>query len=132
MRVRGAPAIAIVAALALAVELRSREFSSVEELKTFVERSLTHLCTSRPTAVNLFEVAGRLETLTRRQVASGADVPRIKEALLAEIEGMMDADVADNRAIGMYGAAAILKDLPRDAKVRVLTHCNAGRFASGA
>ena len=126
---RGAPAIAIVAALALAVELHKRDFSSVEELQTFVEQSLAHLRTSRPTAVNLFEAAERLETLLHRHAKhSGADAAGIKAALLAEIEAMMAADVSDNRAIGMYGAAAILTGLPAEAKVRVLTHCNTGRI----
>src|SRR5687767_1051883 len=58
MRVRGAPAIAIVAALGLATELfelvaAKRLSSAPAEVEAFILDKLGYLVTSRPTAVNL-------------------------------------------------------------------------------
>lgn len=62
MQVRGAPLIAIVAVLGLAVHLRAKmsTFSSVEETKEFLLNSMTYLRQSRPTAVNLFVATDEL------------------------------------------------------------------------
>ena len=49
---------------------------------------------------------------------------------LTTIETMLDKDIADNIAIGEYGAKEILKTVPNDAMVRVLTHCNTGSLAT--
>ena len=56
MQVRGAPLIAIVAALGLSVELhvRRESFGAVEDIVNFILKSADYLRTSRPTAVNLF------------------------------------------------------------------------------
>ena len=130
MRVRGAPAIAIVAALSLAVELHQKTFASAQEAAAFIKTSLDHLRTSRPTAVNLFEAANKLEKLSAAAAAAeGATALQVAEATLTEIEGMMAADIADNKAIGRHGAEAILAKAGRD-KVRVLTHCNTGSLAT--
>jgi eIF-2B alpha/beta/delta-like uncharacterized protein len=131
LQVRGAPAIAIVAALSIAVELKARTFTSVAELVTFIQASLAHLRTSRPTAVNLFEMATRLENLAGTlSAASDCTVESVLAGVLAEIEGMMAADIADNRAIGRYGAEAILRKVAVDTNVKVLTHCNTGSLAT--
>lgn len=42
---------------------------------------------------------------------------------------MLQKDIADNRAIGEYGASAILNDADKDV-VSVLTHCNTGSLAT--
>ncbi|EDQ92992.1 uncharacterized protein MONBRDRAFT_34861 [Monosiga brevicollis MX1] len=129
MRVRGAPAIAIVAALTIAVVMKRSTFATAAELAAFVRTSLEHLRTSRPTAVNLFEMAGRLEALLQEQPADCTEAA-LRQAVLSYIEGMMQADIADNQAIGKFGAEAILKDLSADVKVKVLTHCNTGSLAT--
>lgn len=43
---------------------------------------------------------------------------------------MMEKDIADNQAIGDFGAKAILAQQPGDNLVRVLTHCNTGSLAT--
>eukprot|EP00300_Choanocystis_sp_HF-7_P013371 c18271_g1_i4.p1 GENE.c18271_g1_i4~~c18271_g1_i4.p1 ORF type:complete len:245 (+),score=61.24 c18271_g1_i4:481-1215(+) len=45
-------------------------------------------------------------------------------------EGMYDKDVADNIAIGQAGGEAILQTTAPNAKVKILTHCNAGALAT--
>lgn len=132
MRVRGAPAIAIVAALSLAVELRQRTFASAQEAAAFVKERLAYLRTSRPTAVNLFEMAARFEAVADQAAAASADgaAAGVVNATVAAAEAMMAADIADNRAIGAHGAADILRGKAADQRVKVLTHCNTGSLAT--
>jgi len=130
MRTRGAPAIAIVAALALAVELENMKLSSIaEEVKVFIDEKLEYLITSRPTAVNLADAARKLskvvDAAATKTDASGSDV---KNAYIEAAEQMLVADVQDNEAIGRHGAEWILKNTEAGQKgqVSVLTHCNTG------
>lgn len=46
------------------------------------------------------------------------------------IEAMLEKDIADNKAIGDYGAQEILKNVSGDNFVRILTHCNTGSLAT--
>ncbi|THX97343.1 Methylthioribose-1-phosphate isomerase [Aureobasidium pullulans] len=137
MRTRGAPAIAIVAALGLAVELEliagKKELSSVaEEVEFFIKEKLEYLVTSRPTAVNLADAARKLQkivqTAAKAQSASGTSV---KDAYVQAAEQMLVDDVSDNKAIGEHGADWILKNAAggKD-QVSILTHCNTGSLAT--
>ena len=133
MNVRGAPAIAITAALALCVEATKKAKANSElpkdEAVTWLTAKLESLKTARPTAVNLSNDCDRLatfvaETASGELVTSGAQV---LEAYIVEAEKMMSNDISDNQAIGSYGADAIQQS---HRKVRVLTHCNTGSLAT--
>ena len=128
MRTRGAPAIAIVAALSLAVELTQTSISSVpDEVAVFIIEKLEYLVTSRPTAVNLADAARKLERIVAEaKKASGATGERVRDAYVEAAEKMMVDDVADNEGIGGHGAEWILKHRKSDGDVSVLTHCNTG------
>ncbi|KAG9670330.1 Methylthioribose-1-phosphate isomerase, partial [Aureobasidium melanogenum] len=137
MRTRGAPAIAIVAALGLAVELEliagKNELSkTAEEVEIFIKEKLEYLVTSRPTAVNLADAARKLQKIVqsaaRAQDASG---PSVKDAYVKAAEQMLVDDVSDNKAIGEHGADWILKNAAggKD-QVSILTHCNTGSLAT--
>lgn len=63
---RGAPAIAIVAALSLASELSQARPVSKLELSKLVLQRLDYLVTSRPTAVNLANMAAEFKALVER------------------------------------------------------------------
>lgn len=52
-QVRGAPAIAIVGCLSLAVELQKEKFEDKQNLRQEIEGKLNYLVSSRPTAVNM-------------------------------------------------------------------------------
>jgi len=133
MRTRGAPAIAIVAALGLAVELEliagKNELSKfAEEVEVFIKEKLEYLVTSRPTAVNLADAARKLEkivqTAAKEQDASGNSV---KDAYIKAAEQMLVDHVSDNKAIGEHGADWILKNgAGGKDQVSILTHCNTG------
>ena len=62
-QVRGAPAIAIVGCLSLAVEISKEEFEKKKTLRREVEGKLNYLISARPTAVNLKIAADELISL---------------------------------------------------------------------
>eukprot|EP00290_Baffinella_frigidus_P024307 CAMPEP_0180257730 /NCGR_PEP_ID=MMETSP0987-20121128/42011_1 /TAXON_ID=697907 /ORGANISM="non described non described, Strain CCMP2293" /LENGTH=363 /DNA_ID=CAMNT_0022227127 /DNA_START=58 /DNA_END=1150 /DNA_ORIENTATION=+ len=126
MQVRGAPAIAIAAALGLAVECSTKQGSftgSTDEAKAYLVDRLEYLKTSRPTAVNLFNDCDRLIAWVQTQSGDGKGV---LGAYMAEAEKMLAKDVSDNMAIGKAGGEAILAVAASKGRkqVKVLTHCN--------
>lgn len=54
----------------------------------------------------------------------------ISFSFLDATEAMLAKDIADNQAIGAFGAAAILDTVAGEQPVRVLTHCNTGSLAT--
>lgn len=130
MRTRGAPAIAIVAALALAVELTNMKLSpAAEEVQVFIIEKLHYLVTSRPTAVNLADAARKLSKITEQSAAKeGATADLVREAYVSAAEQMLIDDVSDNENIGRHGAEWIMKNASgaKDGPVSMLTHCNTG------
>lgn len=139
MRTRGAPAIAIVAALSLAVELQTTTISDkAEETAAFILEKLEYLVTSRPTAVNLGDAARKLEKITSSAAAKqGANGQAVRTAYVDAAAQMLIADVADNKGIGGHGADWIVKHSPPsvsnhgdDGRISILTHCNTGSLAT--
>jgi len=132
MQVRGAPLIAIVAALGLAVDVNTKrsEFKSSADAAKFLTQSMIHLRTSRPTAVNLFRATDALtELVNRLESAAGATSESVISGYIEAAEKMLADDVATNKAIGDYGAKRILEITGRDS-IRVLTICNTGSLAT--
>jgi methylthioribose-1-phosphate isomerase len=129
MKVRGAPAIAIVAALSLAVELHTKqnEFQSGSQVVAFIEEKLEYLKTSRPTAVNLFEAAGRLSHLV--QSIKSQSAAQVLNAYMEAAERMLESDINDNKNIGRRGCQFILEKAKQQG-IQVLTHCNTGSLAT--
>lgn len=60
---RGAPAIAIVGCLSLAVEIQPEVFNDKKVLRQEVEGKLNYLVSARPTAVNMKLAADELISL---------------------------------------------------------------------
>ena len=122
MVVRGAPAIGISAAYALALLARAER----SDAPTFL---VAHgiagrvLNEARPTAVNLAWAVARMSR--RAAEVAAADPDTRFGALLEEAESIHREDVDACRAMGALGA----KDVPDGATV--LTHCNAGALATG-
>lgn len=134
MKTRGAPAIAIVAALSLAVDVNTRfenkEFETVDQVVHFLLESLEYLKTSRPTAVNLFDAAAKLKQLIETTADSTTDPAVVVNAYLEAAEKMLVDDVRDNKNIGRYGAEYILKNAKDREHLSILTHCNTGSLAT--
>jgi methylthioribose-1-phosphate isomerase len=130
MQVRGAPAIAIVGCLSLAVELTNKEFRTLAELRIYVEEKLDYLVSARPTAINMGDAATKGKALINRLVKAGELEPEeAKLVLIEEFEGMLQKDIDVNKSIGHFGAEFILKQ-SKDKFVNVLTHCNTGSLAT--
>ena len=105
MTVRGAPAIGITAAYAMALALRAGEDP---------QKAALHIKTARPTAYDLFYAVDRIADAC----AAGEDVLRAADGYAEEI-------VEKCRAIGRHGAPLIADGM------KVMTHCNAGALATG-
>lgn len=122
LRVRGAPAIGIVAAMGLAAGLRPWREASREEFLREADRQLQLLGATRPTAVNLQWGLDQM-----RHAAWEGDAPAAE--LWARLRATADRLWADDRAmcqrIGDAGAALVSDG------ATVLTHCNAGALATG-
>ncbi|XP_008104502.1 methylthioribose-1-phosphate isomerase isoform X2 [Anolis carolinensis] len=132
MKVRGAPAIAIIGCLSLAVELHNKTTTeeSVDNLETFVLDSLSYLVSARPTAVNMAQAAQELGRIVRQEAKrEGSTVESLREKVICWAEAMLDQDLKDNRSIGDHGALHLLQQVGQD-KVIVLTHCNTGSLAT--
>lgn len=135
MNVRGAPLIALTAALGLVVDVTHQNFASNSTSSTagvaseFLLSKMEYLRTSRPTAVNLFKAMDALGDIVREAANETASAQAVVQAFVAEAERMLVKDVADNRAIGSHGAQAVLRSAGKD-KVRILTVCNTGSLAT--
>ncbi|KAK7865147.1 hypothetical protein R5R35_002209 [Gryllus longicercus] len=131
MQVRGAPAIAIVGCLSLAVELRKEIFEDKKILRQEVEGKLNYLVSARPTAVNMKAAADQLiELVNELDKNNSFTAEEMKLRFLDAIEAMLQKDLDDNLAIGRVGADALISQWPGDAQLRVLTHCNTGSLAT--
>ena len=122
LRVRGAPAIGIAAALGTVLGVWDSTCESYSEFGKQLEKVTDYLATSRPTAVNLFWALDRMKATA--EASKNKDIPELKQILLAEAQKIIDEDRAMCRAIGKNGAELI------DDGDTILTHCNAGGLAT--
>ena len=129
LRVRGAPAIGIAAALALALEaLRAagplESDGGSARLRRF-EDAARALRGARPTAVNLGIAVDRMVRAAGGTAGGTADPARWAKRLRAEAVAIWEEDRAASRAMAEHGLALF----PRE---RVfLTHCHTGGLATG-
>ncbi|MCA9574731.1 MAG: S-methyl-5-thioribose-1-phosphate isomerase [Sandaracinaceae bacterium] len=122
MVVRGAPAIGITAAYALAQQAHL-ERGAAPAFMLAMGAAGRVLNATRPTAVNL---AWAIARMARRAADVAQQPPEERaQAMLAEAEAIHREDVAACRAMGALGA----EDVPDGACI--LTHCNAGALATG-
>ena len=122
MRVRGAPAIGVTAAMGMALGAQTIHASTFDEFFGALEGMGRFLSATRPTAVNLRWAVRRILELARK--SRDLSVAEIKAALVAEARQMGAEDIQINQAMGRHGQTLI----PNPA--RVLTHCNAGGLAT--
>jgi methylthioribose-1-phosphate isomerase len=122
MVVRGAPAIGISAAYAIALQAHLERGNAPTFLLANGVAGRV-LGATRPTAVNLSWAIARMARIAG-SVATHDPEARFR-ALLAEAEAIHREDVRACRAMGALGAARV----PEGATI--LTHCNAGALATG-
>jgi methylthioribose-1-phosphate isomerase len=144
-QIRGAPAIASLAALSVSQHLAralrapspaAPEFlSSPESLAAHVTPLLDHLFTARPTAVNLGAATRRLERTLRSSASEGKDARAIAEDLVRDGKQVAAEDVGRNRAMAKWGGDWLADEVKRKGggdgnDLNVLTVCNTGSLAT--
>ena len=120
MRVRGAPAIGIAAAYAMAIAARSIEAPAMPAFLGALDAQAARISAARPTAVNLGWAVQRCQDAARTCNTPGQAAARI----LALAQAMREQDIEANKAIARNGAA-LMPD-----SGGVLTHCNTGALAT--
>jgi methylthioribose-1-phosphate isomerase len=123
LRVRGAPAIGIAAAMGVVVGMQTLTDRSRGAFGKRLQEVAAYLRTSRPTAVNLFWALNRMQRRVQGRTEE-LSPDQLRAQLLEEARAIQDEDHEMCRAIGRVGA-----DLIRDGQ-GVLTHCNAGGLAT--
>ncbi len=133
MVVRGAPAIGITAAYAMALAARGHgnddqilRQEKKKDILSAMEEAADRLRRARPTASNLFWAVDRMLNKARSLLA-GDEVTGayLAEAMLKEADKIHRQDVEQNRKMGQYGAQLV------EEGDSILTHCNAGALATG-
>jgi len=122
LRVRGAPAIGVAAAMGVAAAAQAAPASGGRAVLEAAVQAAEYLATSRPTAVNLFWALERMKQVALKEQHRPAQEQKV--LLAEEAIAICREDAAMCRAIGKHGA-----DLLRDGQ-NVLTHCNAGGLAT--
>ncbi len=125
LKVRGAPAIGVAAAMGIYILSKQLDTEDFEVFyKKFCEYK-EYLDSSRPTAVNLSWALKRMEaTALRAGREEQKSVAEVKEILHMEAVRIRDEDIQVCRKIGEN---ALLLVKPGDG---ILTHCNAGKLAA--
>eukprot|EP00537_Pseudo-nitzschia_pungens_P013264 CAMPEP_0172393054 /NCGR_PEP_ID=MMETSP1061-20121228/9022_1 /TAXON_ID=37318 /ORGANISM="Pseudo-nitzschia pungens, Strain cf. pungens" /LENGTH=390 /DNA_ID=CAMNT_0013124029 /DNA_START=10 /DNA_END=1182 /DNA_ORIENTATION=- len=142
MQIRGAPLIAIVALLGLSVDMHTNAktieeldklASDADSLLAWIREKMAYLKSSRPTAVNLTNALIEVEEKMKEALESNSGEDDKKKVLCKAVldysEFMLERDVSDNKAIGKFGAEAILKKTGKD-KINLVTICNTGSLAT--
>jgi len=142
MKIRGAPAIASLAALSVAQHLiRALRASSPPDflaspqaLQTHIERILAYVLEARPTAVNLGAATRRLNKTLIDGVATGKGAPEIAQELIAEGKLVADEDVGRNKAMAKWGGDWLIEQVKKNGEsgegLNILTVCNTGSLAT--
>ncbi|MEM0458334.1 MAG: S-methyl-5-thioribose-1-phosphate isomerase [Thermofilaceae archaeon] len=120
MEIRGAPAIGVAAAFAMALAATKSRAVVMEEFLTEMEVCANELRRTRPTAVNLFWAIERV----LKSIREAATVEEAKERAVATALEIQRMDEEANRKIGEYGERLI-----SDGDT-VMTICNAGSLAT--
>ena len=123
MQVRGAPAIGVVAALAMVLVAIQSKARTPEALLADLEKEGVFLKSTRPTAVNLAWGVDRVINFVK-QMKKGSSVAVIKMELEDLAPKIVEEDLAVNKKIGEVGLAVVPD------KANILTHCNAGALAT--
>lgn len=121
MRIRGAPAIGVAGAYAVALAALELRRGDGGDFTARLETAAQEIQAARPTGANLGWAVQRMLAVAGHSASAGSAVT----ALIAEAVAVQDEDEAGNRRIGRFGADLI------PTPSAVLTHCNAGALATG-
>jgi methylthioribose-1-phosphate isomerase len=120
MKVRGAPAIGVIAAYGVALGALNIDATDRGEFLKQLDGVIKAIASTRPTARNLFRATERM----RQAAGTAKDMSQIKSALVSEAIKIHSDEVEATRKLSSLGAE-LIKD-----GFTVLTHCNTGPLAT--
>lgn len=123
LKVRGAPAIGIAAAIGIAVLMDRFVCSEARNFVLEFERVSARIGNARPTAVNLKNAMERLSVALHSVAGQRTDIESLKKAILTEALLIKEEDIKSNMIMADH-ALTLLNNNPV-----ILTYCNAGHLA---
>ncbi len=120
LKIRGAPAIGIAVAYAMALGALKIESGARGEFLEKLQGISQALTATRPTARNLFQALERMH----RVAQAGKDIDQIKKALITEAIKIHAEEFEADQKLSQLGAELI------EDNFTILTHCNTGPLAT--
>jgi methylthioribose-1-phosphate isomerase len=120
LKIRGAPAIGIAGAYAVALGARKIEPASRDEFLQKLQGVIDTVAATRPTAHNLFFALERM----KKAAESANSITQIKKALIDEAIKIHREEADATHHLSLFGAE-LIKD-----NWTILTHCNTGPLAT--
>ncbi len=120
LKIRGAPAIGVVGAYAVALGALKIETTVMGEFLQELRGVIDTIAGTRPTARNLFRTIERVQWVAE----AGEDVEQIKALLVDEAVKIHAEEIEATRKLSQFGAELIGDSFT------VLTHCNTGPLAT--
>ncbi|KAG8890393.1 S-methyl-5-thioribose-1-phosphate isomerase [Tulasnella sp. 332] len=144
MKIRGAPAIASLAALSIASHMaiqleepRAGELSflsSPSALQEYLQPKIDFLFTARPTAVNLGAAMKRLTKVLEDGKKANKWAVNVAKDVVLEGREISNEDVGRNKEMSKNGAEWLIEEISRRGgetePLNVLTVCNTGSLAT--
>ncbi len=122
LSVRGAPAIGVAAAFGVLLGIQHYKDENRGIFLKLFHKTCDYLATSRPTAVNLFNMLNRMRDVVKNN--PDFNVADLKKALFKEAFEIYEEDRRVCRTMGDHGAKLIKNGMT------ALTVCNAGALAT--
>jgi methylthioribose-1-phosphate isomerase len=122
MAIRGAPAVGVAGALALALGARCIRAENDREFRRKFSQICQKVKEARPTGANLGWAVERINSIVVEHPNAG--ITELQELIRMEANAIMAEDVSVNLAIGKWGREVVPKG------ARILTYCNAGALAT--
>jgi len=122
LSVRGAPALGVSAAFGVLLGIKTFKGKDAKRFIKHIHGVCDYIGTSRPTAVNLFNVLDQMRAIVSRY--KECSVKDIKRELKKEALRIYEEDRVVCRRMGDFGASLI------KANSQVMTVCNAGALAT--
>lgn len=124
LRVRGAPAIGVAAAIGIYAVLKSSGAEDKTALAKKFNETAAFLRSSRPTAVNLGWALDKMTARMEDACVHTGDADELLAALKEEAVKIREDDIEACRSMGEHGLTLLKPGMG------ILTHCNAGILAT--
>ena len=122
LSVRGAPALGVSAAFGVLLGIKSFKGSDIQKFVKHILKTCDYIGTSRPTAVNLFNVLDQMRVIVLQ--CKNCSVRELKQRLKEEAFRIYEEDCSVCRKMGNFGARLIKNNS------QIMTVCNAGALAT--